>query len=329
MHFTNKNTNKNTPSLRDRLFSCRKRFRPGALSASQRLRASYKLTSKILGIGFYGKVYVAICKETGAQVAVKIINKRRLNRYALNNLFREVQVLQAVNHPHIVRLLETFEDKQELHLVMERVNGCDLFDRISKDGRLTEKVAKTAMRAIFETLNYLHQRRVVHRDIKPENLMVFNDPKTKDALDVKFIDFGLSKTFAWEPGHGEAIYKRGTFKRMKSKVGTPSYMAPEIIKGKPYDSSVDIWSAGVVMFIMLAGFPPFNGETDSEIFREVLHAKVDFSDKVFDSISDDAKDLICALLRPRPSQRLSPSDALDHDFFGNKRTQCVGKKLYV
>jgi len=228
--------------------------------------------------------------------------------------------MQSIDHPGIVKMIDFFEDSKTLHIVMEMVDGCDLFDRIMDEGQFNETQARLTLRAMLQSLGYLHSNGIAHRDIKPENIMTTVDANDGDIFNIKLIDFGLSKAMARPDKHvsshtGES--KRSLLHRMTSRVGTPCYMAPEMItaSNEAYGQAIDLWSVGCVFYILLSGFPPFFGETNSELFEEIRRADVDFSDPAFDNVSDTAKDLVCGLLTADPSMRLTADEALRHPFF--------------
>merc|ERR1719181_2095859 len=175
-------------------------------------------------------------------------------------------------------------------LVMELVTGGELFDRIVARGNYTEKDAASLMATLCDALAYLHEQAIVHRDLKPENLLY--DSPAEDA-DIKVADFGLARVVSGKD-------------MMKTACGTPGYVAPEILKNKGYDSgAVDLWSVGVILYILLCGFPPFYEEELPALFDQILHARYDFPSPWWDNISKDAKDLVTKLLELDPTTRLT------------------------
>lgn len=219
---------------------------------------------KVLGCGQFGTVREARKIDYGEsfrekRYAIKSISKERVMKN-LDLLKNEIMILMLVDHPNIIRLYETYEDDKYIHLVMELCTGGDLFEYLMNKGSLTESETINIMRKILTAVNHLHSLRICHRDIKPENFLVSSD--ANDA-DIKMIDFGMSVKF----GEDE----------METIVGTPYYLAPEILKGS-YGQTCDIWSCGVVMFFMLAGKQPFQGKNMNDIFIKILKADYDFSD---------------------------------------------------
>lgn len=210
--------------------------------------------------------------------------------------------MKEMEHPNIIRLYETFEDDQNVYLVMELCEGGELFDRIITEGTFSEKAAAAYVRQILSALFYLHNRGVCHRDIKPENFLLGS--KHPDAQ-LKLIDFGLSARFS-----------NNGF--MRSKSGTPYYVAPEVLAGK-YTEKCDIWSVGVLTYILLCGYPPFNGRTDKDILAQVRRGYVKFPEPEWLDISENAKNFVQQLLDFNPNNRLSAEAALEHAWIN---TEC-------
>lgn len=286
--------------------------------AAESLQKKYFLTNTVLGSGKFGQVKLGTCRRTQKKVAVKVISKHLLKQRMLRTLHREVQILTELTDSgstDIVGLLDYYDDPDELYLVMELATSVDLFERIIQRGRYSESQARCAFHSMVRSVAHIHSHGICHRDIKPENFMCM-----LGSEDVKLIDFGLSKKF----GQGFAGGSRGLH-RMSSRVGTPYYIAPEVVGGQNYDAAVDMWSLGVVFYIMLSGFPPFNGSTDQEIFKNVRRAKVDFSDPVFDAVSTDAKNLIIVLLTVDPSKRPTARQALQSPFFNGLGAETEAK----
>ena len=213
----------------------------------------------------------------------------------------ELEVLQRVNHPNIIHLEEVFETEDMLYIVTEIVTGGELFDRIVSRGSYTESDAANLVRKVIEALAYLHDLGIVHRDLKPENLLL----KSQDNdIDVKIADFGLSKII-------------GAAAMTQTACGTPGYVAPEILKGSGYGKEVDMWSVGVITYILLCGFPPFYNENIPLLFESILKCDFDYPADYFDDITDSALDFIDALLIGSPSKRLTAQQALEHPWLRN------------
>jgi calcium-dependent protein kinase len=258
----------------------------------------YEFDVKPLGEGSYGTVTRGMHKRTGAERAIKIVSKSRLRHLARFRL--EIEIMKEMEHPNIIRLYETYEDDTNIYLVMELCTGGELFDRIISVGTFCEREAAAYVKQMLSALFYMHNHGICHRDIKPENFLLSTGDK--DAQ-LKMIDFGLSSRFSG-----------GEFMRTKS--GTPYYVAPEVLGGL-YTEKCDIWSVGVLAFIMLCGYPPFNGRTDKEILALVKRGCVKFMEPEWSAISVDAKDFVKRLLEFNPNTRFSAREALEHVWLKN------------
>lgn len=219
----------------------------------------------------------------------------------LDRLSVEMDILASVSNPHIIQLKEIFETEEKLYIVTELATGGELFDRIVSKGSYTEKDAAELIRHIVEGLEYLHAKGIIHRDLKPENLLL----KSKDSdTDVKIADFGLSKIL-------------GANAVTQTACGTPAYVAPEVLKGRKYDAAVDMWSVGVIGYILLSGIPPFYNEHIPLLFESIMKCDFDYPAAYWDKISDDALDFIDSLLVAQPNFRLTAKDALQHPWLKN------------
>jgi len=256
---------------------------------------TYELKTE-LGRGAFSIVYQATHKTTGAQFAVKVINKKDLGRDYEKNLKMEVDILKKVNHPNIIALKELFDAPDKLYLVMELVTGGELFDKIVEKGSYTETEAVQLVRKIVSAVEYLHNIGIVHRDLKPENLLL---KKAGDDLEIAIADFGLSKIV-------------GQHVMMQTACGTPSYVAPEVLNAAGYGNEVDMWSIGVITYILLCGFPPFYGDTVPEIFEQIMEANFDYPEEYWGQVSKEAKDFINKLLVVDSGKRLTAAAALKH-----------------
>ncbi|XP_052827482.1 calcium/calmodulin-dependent protein kinase type 1 [Octopus bimaculoides] len=245
--------------------------------------------------GAFSEVVLAEDKlEKGKFVAVKCIDRHGL-RGKEESLENEIQVLRRLKHPNIVQLLDVFEDKQRVFLVMELVTGGELFDRIVEKGSYTERDASALIKQVLEGVDYMHERGVVHRDLKPENLLYYS---AADDSKIMISDFGLSKTE--ESGI------------MATACGTPGYVAPEVLAQQPYGKEVDCWSIGVIAYILLCGYPPFYDEHDAELFRQILRAEYEFDSPYWDEISKSATDFIKNLMCKDATMRYTCKQALAH-----------------
>jgi len=261
----------------------------------------YDLDKKKLGEGSYGSVCKAKNKSTSAIRAMKTISKSQMKN--VDRFKQEIAIMKMMDHPNIIKLYETFEDHRNIYLVMELASGGELFDRIIECGHFTEVQAATLMQQIVRAIYYMHENKICHRDLKPENfLFMTKEPIEKNLL--KIIDFGLSCKF--EPGQVLA-----------TKAGTPYYVAPQVLAGK-YDQLSDLWSVGVIMYVMLCGYPPFFGETDAEVLSKVRLGNFSFNAADWKNVSEDAKNLIRMLLKMNPKDRYTAEQALNHEWIKNK-----------
>ncbi|XP_073278270.1 calcium-dependent protein kinase 32-like [Primulina huaijiensis] len=258
-----------------------------------------------LGRGEFGVTYLCTEKSTGEVFACKSISKKKLRtRVDIEDVKREVQIMKHLPKlPNVVSLKDTYEDDSAVHLVMELCEGGELFDRIVSRGHYTERAAAAVTRTIVEVIQNCHKHGVMHRDLKPENFLFAN---TKETAPLKVIDFGLSVIF--KPGE-----------RFDEIVGSPFYMAPEVLK-KDYGPEIDIWSAGVILYILLCGFPPFWAETEQGIAQAIIRSVVSFKRDPWPKVSDKAKDLVKKMLNPDPRKRLTPEEVLDHPWLQNAKS---------
>nr|CAH0108293.1 unnamed protein product [Daphnia galeata] len=262
--------------------------------SSPSLEDRYELKD-LLGTGAFSQVRLAESKtEAGKLFAVKIIDKTALKGKE-DSLENEIKVLRRLKHPNIVQLLETYEDKSKVYLVMELVTGGELFDRIVEKGSYTEKDAADLMRQVLEAVDYMHEQGVVHRDLKPENLLYYCPDEDSKIM---ISDFGLSK-----------MEDSGI---MATACGTPGYVAPEVLAQKPYGKAVDVWSIGVISYILLCGYPPFYDESDANLFAQILKGEFEFDSPYWDEISDSAKDFIRRLMCVDVNKRFTCREALQH-----------------
>uniref|UniRef100_A0A2P2KN03 non-specific serine/threonine protein kinase n=2 Tax=Rhizophora mucronata TaxID=61149 RepID=A0A2P2KN03_RHIMU len=259
-----------------------------------RLREHYVLGKK-LGQGQFGITYLCTHKATNAQYACKSISKRKLLcKEDYEDVWREIQIMHHLSeHPNVVQIEGTYEDPLFVHIVMELCAGGELFDRIVAKGHYSEKEAAKLIKTIVGVVEACHSLGVMHRDLKPENFLF--DTSGEDAK-LKATDFGLS-----------VFYKPGQY--FCDVVGSPYYVAPEVLL-KYYGPEVDVWSAGVILYILLSGVPPFWAETESGIFRQILRGKLDFESDPWPNISGNAKDLIQKMLERNPKKRISAHEVL-------------------
>ncbi|XP_055807373.1 calcium-dependent protein kinase 32-like [Solanum dulcamara] len=267
------------------------------------IEATYEL-GRELGRGEFGVTYLSTDKVTGDVYACKSISKKKLRtRVDIEDVRREVEIMKHLpKHPNIVTLKDTYEDDNAVHIVMELCEGGELFDRIVARGHYTERAAAAVTRTIVEVIQMCHKHGVMHRDLKPENFLFENK---KETAPLKAIDFGLSVFF--KPGE-----------RFNEIVGSPYYMAPEVLK-RDYGPEVDVWSAGVILYILLCGVPPFWAETEQGVAQAIIRSVVNFKRDPWPKVSDNAKDLVKKMLNPDPSKRLTAQEVLDHPWIQNAK----------
>ncbi|KAL3819812.1 hypothetical protein ACJIZ3_005717 [Penstemon smallii] len=268
------------------------------------LEECYEL-GRELGRGEFGITYLCTDKTNGDVFACKSISKKKLRtRVDIEDVRREVEIMKRLpKNPNIVSLKDTYEDDYAVHLVMELCEGGELFDRIVARGHYTERAAAAVTRTIVEVIQSCHKHGVIHRDLKPENFLFANK---KETAPLKAIDFGLSVFFT--PGE-----------RFNEIVGSPYYMAPEVLK-RNYGPEVDIWSAGVILYILLSGVPPFWAETEQGVALSIIRSVVDLKRDPWPKISERAKDLVKKMLNPDPNQRPTADEVLDHPWLQNAKS---------
>jgi len=267
----------------------------------------------ILGTGSFSEVKIGTDKTTGISYAVKIVNKegKSESERRMEIIMVEIRILKKAFHKNIVQLKDIFEDDKRFYIVMENISGGELFEKIVELTHYSEKEASQLIAQVLAGIHHLHTHGIVHRDLKPENLLL----STKEPnADVKITDFGLSEVF--EPGQPM---------EMSRAVGTPGYLAPEVLElldtGIPYGKEVDLWSIGVILYILLCGFPPFHGDTEDEVYDKICAGEWEFLSPYWDEISDSAKDLISHLLVLDRKKRYTPEQALAHPWIAEGKAK--------
>ncbi|TKY57294.1 Calcium-dependent protein kinase 9 [Spatholobus suberectus] len=260
------------------------------------VRQLYTL-GKELGRGQFGVTYLCTENSTGLKYACKSISKRKLvSRADKEDMKREIQIMQhLIGQSNIVEFKGAYEDKQSVHVVMELCAGGELFDRIIAKGHYSERAAASICRQIVKVVHICHFMGVMHRDLKPENFLLAS--KDDKAL-LKATDFGLS-----------VFIEEG--KVYRDLVGSAYYVAPEVLH-RGYGKEVDVWSAGVILYILLSGVPPFWAETEKGIFDAILQGHIDFESHPWPSISNSAKDLVRKMLIKDPKKRITSAQVLEH-----------------
>lgn len=273
---------------------------PGKAAADvpRTLEARYTL-GDVLGEGGYSVVKAGKSKLSGETVAVKIVTRKDLSQEDEESLRSEVQILSELKHKNITRLVDFFEEEKYFFVVLEYLDGGELFDRIVKKTFYNEKEARDLVFTLLMAIKYCHDHDIVHRDLKPENLLLTT---RNDDADVKLADFGF------------AIRAKGF--TITTQCGTPGYIAPEILKSIPYGKPADMWSFGVILYILLGGYPPFHDDNQRTLFRKIVKGDYQFHSDYWGGVSKDAKDLIRGLLTVDQTKRLTVQQALEHPWLG-------------
>lgn len=258
-----------------------------------------------LGRGAFSVVRRGVKKGTSEKVALKFIEKKFVKKKHIEQLRREIDIMQKVNHTNVLALKGIHENDTHLTLVMELVDGGELFYKIVDRGSFTEKDARNVVAQVCRGVAYLHSMGIAHRDLKPENLLCDGEGEN---MTIKIADFGLSKIF----GEGETL---------ETSCGTPDYVAPEVLTGSAYDNAVDMWSVGVITYILLCGFPPFYAPSQNVLFEKILSADYDFPDPEWTHVSEAAKNFIRHLIVKEPEARYSAASALEDPWLAGDSVQ--------
>ena len=266
-----------------------------------------------LGEGSFASVYKVQNKFTDVICAMKVINKAfSCTIEDENEILNEINILRTMDHPGILKIFEFYSSKQNYSIVTELCPGGELFQQIIDKGPFTERYSAYVMYQIFSAVNYCHKMHIVHRDLKPENILIVS--KDREGLPtIKICDFGTSKMF-----------EKGAVQR--KLVGSSYYIAPEVLK-KHYNEKCDVWSCGVIMYILLSARPPFGGEDDNEIMERVSTGKYDLESPPFNKLSKNSIDLIKRLLTMDPEQRISAEQALNHPWFKEFKSQEIYNRI--
>lgn len=290
---------KGIPKLPNKTKALKEQKRPDSSSnISSRVLAKYNV-GQVIGDGNFAIVRKCTEKSKNLEYALKIIDKSKCvgKEQMIEN---EVAILRIVKHPNIIQLVAEYDTPTELYLVMELVKGGDLFDAISRAVKFPESDAQIMTQNLASALAYLHEQSIVHRDIKPENLLVEMEGDRLKTLKVG--DFGLAQKVTGP---------------LCTICGTPTYVAPEILTENGYGLEIDVWAMGVILYIMLCGFPPFVSANNNqeELFDDILSGQYGFPAPYWDDVSDLAKDLISHMLQSNPQLRFTAEDVLDHPWF--------------
>uniref|UniRef100_A0A146KQZ0 calcium/calmodulin-dependent protein kinase n=1 Tax=Lygus hesperus TaxID=30085 RepID=A0A146KQZ0_LYGHE len=267
-----------------------------AVATCTRFSDNYDLKEE-LGKGAFSVVRRCVQKVTGHEFAAKIINTKKLSARDFQKLEREARICRKLQHPNIVRLHDSIQEENFHYLVFDLVTGGELFEDIVAREFYSEADASHCIQQILESVNHCHQNGVVHRDLKPENLLLAS--KAKGAA-VKLADFGL------------AIEVQGEQQAWFGFAGTPGYLSPEVLKKEPYGKPVDIWACGVILYILLVGYPPFWDEDQHRLYGQIKAGAYDYPSPEWDTVTPEAKNLINQMLTVNPSKRITAADALKH-----------------
>ena len=263
--------------------------------------------AKILGQGSFGTVYLVKHKQINGYFAMKVIKKSK-NDKDDENLMNEINILRKLDHPNIVKINDFYTTKTEYTLVTEYCPEGELFYEIKNFAPFNEALAGWYMKQILSAVNYCHKLKIIHRDLKPENILIYK--KNKNGFNtIKIIDFGTAIIFNKKIND-------------KSLTGSIYYIAPEVLsKNRNYTEKCDVWSCGIIMYILLTGIPPFNGETDEEIVTKIMNGRFNMEKYPWPIISSQAKDLIKKLLEFDSSKRITAEEALSHPWFECKEVK--------
>lgn len=248
------------------------------------------------GQGSSARVYLAHERITQKKFAVKTINKDNflINKRALPALMNEIEIMRALSHPRLLKLHKIYEDEDMIHLVLDWMDNGDLYERVTRRGCFTEENSQLFSKNLLEAIEYLHSKNIIHRDLKPENILM-TDPK--NDTEFKIADFGLAAFSTSE---------------LTLRCGSPGYAAPELLKKKPYGPKVDIFSIGVISYVLLSGRAPFYGRNIQEILVNNRDCNINFYEKHWKNISLDAVNLIIKMTEKDPNNRYSATEALAH-----------------
>lgn len=266
-------------------------------SSDDDINRHYELSEEI-GSGGFARVLLGTHRLTGERRAIKLLQKKKVKDY--ETFKSEIEIMSRLDHPNIVRIIETFETEALCCLVMEYCEGGELFQVVCAKKTLNEAEAASYVRQMLSALAYCHESRICHKDLKAENCLL---SYKSGGPDLKLADFGLAQSFTEE-------------ELMHDISGTPYYIAPETLNGS-YNQLVDIWSLGVLLYIMLSGCPPFNGRNNEEILCKVYAANYNFRPTPFNQVTDNAKDLIARMLMKDPELRITAKQALLHPWLRN------------
>ena len=274
------------------------------------------ILKKVIGQGAFGIVRRGTrIDNQSINVAIKTITKGKLQG-DLTQLKNEVDILAAFDHPNIVRLYDFFDEEYFFHIVTEFCSGGELFEIIVKNGRITESMVARYMKKMLRAINHLHIKNICHRDLKPQNFLFASEAADSE---LKLIDFGLAHRFS------DNLYKKKM--NMETFVGTPHFIAPEILKGK-YDKKCDIWSLGIIMCLMLTGTYPFIGSNNNQVYRSIMVEELKFDSTVFQHISPLGIEFMKSILKKSPKERPTAEEALNMEWIKLSKEHTADRNIF-
>ncbi|RDD43738.1 Serine/threonine-protein kinase 33 [Trichoplax sp. H2] len=258
---------------------------------------------KTLGKGGFGVVYKAVHRQSGRHWAIKIIHKEKAGSSAIRNLEREVNIMKMVQHEHIVKLHEVYETSKQMYLVMELCDGGEILIDLKNRGSYTENQTRTIMKRLASAVAYLDDHNIVHRDLKLANILLKKSGDER-SLNIKVSDFGLACIVLDQSGYA----------MMQTTCGTPLYMAPEVINDLGYTRKCDVWSIGVIMYMLLCGEGPFIADDEDKLFELIKKGEITFNQPIWKTVSDSAKELLQRILCVNTAKRYTAKEILNHSW---------------
>jgi calcium-dependent protein kinase len=272
---------------------------------TKRFQTVYSI-GELIGESLSSEIRSCIHKETKTKRAVKVIRKT-VKTSKKEEINREIEILKTLDHPNILRLFELYEDEKRFYIVTESLRGRELFEEILSRGAFNENDTASIIHQLLSAVNYLHMRKVAHRDLKPENILL----EGTDNLNITLIDFGSATPF-------------GAGRELRGTIGSTYYISPEVLTGA-YNEKCDIWSCGVILYILIAGSAPFDGKSETEIFGRIRSGAYNMDQPVWQNVTSEAKELIRGLLAFNPDVRMSASAALEHPWFTMYHNHSLGQ----
>lgn len=270
-----------------------------------RIQECYDVDRTRIGEGSFATIFKCANKSTGFQRAIKVLSKAKSKN--IPKWYHEIAMLKSVDHPNIIKYYESFQDRRFIYVIMELCQGAELFDLLNEVDHLGEMETAALMQQVFRAMTYMHAVHIVHRDLKTENFMLYKKDTEVIENTIKIIDFGLAIELVVDKER--STEEQEVFIPLTEKCGAPFYVAPQVLAGS-YDHMADVWSLGVLMYTLLAGYPPFYGGSDSDVLGKVRLGNYQFNAADFKVISSEAKQLIRDLLKISPIERIDAAGAL-------------------